>query len=294
MTVLRGNAQVLPDGNVIAGYSSSGYFAEFAEDGRVILEGHLASTRMSTYRTFKYGIDEVKLYPAEPIAVVCRSVEVGLGRKSGKMSIMYVSWNGATELTDWKFAMTNDQEAEGAVFSVVGTKKKKRGFETVVQLDYAGTYALVYGLDRDGNVLGKSAPVKCDDIVEAAYIKQEVDPEAFRKPLGSAGSFHATGNSGEDHETEQEQEHESEKEHESEVWPEDEQGREHESEEVNEQEPSSEAPKATVGGRPPNFIGTDRALVVDTAYREMTITLFLFVSLVGGLVLMRRFRRRIF
>ena len=304
MTVLRGNAQILPDGNVIAGYSSSGYFAEFAEDGRVILEGHLASTRMSTYRTFKYGIDEVKLYPAEPIALVCRSVEAGSGRKSRKMSIMYVSWNGATEVTDWKFAVTNDPEAEGAVFPVVGTKKKKRGFETVAQLDFAGTYALVYGLDKDGNMLGKSAPVKCEDIVEAAYVKQEVDPKAFRKPPGSAGSFHATGNSGGEHETEQgqegegepetgqEREHESEKEQESEVGPEDEQEREHESE--DEQEASSEAPKVATGGRPPNIIGTDRALVVDTAYHKMTITLFLFVSLVGGLLLMKRFRRQIF
>jgi hypothetical protein len=190
--------------------------------------------------------------------------------------------------------MTNDQEAEGALFPVVGTKKKKRGFETVVQLDYAGTYALVYGLGRDGNVLGKSAPVKCEDIVEAAYIKQKVDPKAFRKPPGSAGSFHATENSEEDHETEQEQKHESEKEHESEVEPEDGQERKHEAEEVNEQEPSSETPKTKAGSHPPNFIDTDRALLVDTAYRETTITLFLFVSLVGGLLLMRRFRRRIF
>lgn len=294
MTLLRGNTQTLPNGNVLAGYSSSGYFAEFTGDGKLAMDGHLSSTRMSTYRTFHYGIDEVKLFPAEPIALVCRTMEVGRGGKSRKISIMYVSWNGATEVTHWKFAMTNDEKAEGAVYPTVGTKTEKRGFETVAQLDYAGIYALAYGLDKDGNVLGKSEPVKCEDIVEVSYIKQPVDPKGFRRPPGSASNFRPKTPVKEpenerEHELENELKHASEsqqetgkEEHQNEKEP-------HEIEKQSEQRPSNEIAKA--GDRPANFFGVGRVFEIDTRRRDRSIMFFLFVSCLGGLLLIKRFRR---
>jgi hypothetical protein len=188
MTLLRGNTQVLPNGNVLGGWSSSGYFSEFTDNGTLVLEGNLGSIRMSTYRTYKFGIDEVRLFPAEPIALVCQTAQLSSGEPSaGKLGVMYVSWNGATEVTKWQFAVSDDENVEQEKFVILGSKEKS-GFETIAQFNFnqVGSFAVAYALDAVGNVLGKSTPVVCNDMVGVGSKSHLFeDPAAYYKPSGS-------------------------------------------------------------------------------------------------------------
>jgi hypothetical protein len=188
MTTLRGNAQVLPDGNVFAGWSNGGHIAEFAANGDLLLSGSLLSNRMSTYRTFKFGIDEVKLFPTEPISLICRTLEIPDSFPTRKLSIMYVSWNAATEVARWEFAATQE-DGPMARFTVIGLKDK-HGFETVAKFNEGGKFAIVHALDRDGKLLGKAAPVRCEDLVAAANSAEQsltgshADLKLYQKPPG--------------------------------------------------------------------------------------------------------------
>lgn len=299
VTMLRGNAQVLPNGNVLGGWSSSGYFSESTEDGTMVLQGNLGSTRTSTYRTYKFGIDEVKLFPAEPIALVCRTLQISDGPRPPKLSVMYVSWNGATEVKQWKFAVTEDAEADGARFTVIGSKEKQ-GFETVAQLSQGGKFALAYGLDQDGIVLRKSAPVQCMNIVEAGSISHQFeDPIAYHRHPGTFTDVPAVtdpgaapgtadeinGNVFHEHQ-EGEAEGSGAKESTSAATSDDETENK-----TQQKQPATEA--ASAGNAPPRLIDVGGAFMSDTSPRPLTIMLFSSVALAGVLLMMRRLRRRI-
>ena len=47
---LRGNMQILPNTNVVVGWSENGYLSEFTADGRCVLEARFVSSRFVTYR----------------------------------------------------------------------------------------------------------------------------------------------------------------------------------------------------------------------------------------------------
>jgi hypothetical protein len=68
---------------------------------------------------------------------------------------VYVSWNGATEVTRWQVLVgkANDD------LSVVATARMS-GFETAIPFRAKGKYIAVQALDRKGKVLGVSRTLK--------------------------------------------------------------------------------------------------------------------------------------
>jgi hypothetical protein len=231
---------------------------------------------------------------------------------------MYVSWNGATEVTQWKFAVADDEEVDGARFFVIG-KKDKTGFETVAQFDQGGIFAIAYALDREGNVLGKAAPVKCVDFVDAGKSDHTFeDPGVFRRPPGVGavtvpvvddvaapdvvdGTDRDVSHEGQEADAVSEggkewprpspsptapaklSDGETEKKHQQEK-----------EQEQKEKEPHPPVEAAAPGKAPPGMDGIDRAVIGSASPRLLTIILFLSVSSAGVLLLMRRLRRRIF
>ena len=143
---LRGNMQILPNTNIFVGWSSNGYMTEFTADGHNVLEASFASERYTTYRAYKFNFTG---HPSELPSLA--SYVYGVSSHTATTTI-YVSWNGATEVTSWNFYGSN----QSAELVLLGNAKRS-GFETMFM--YTGYIACVYGeaLAVDGRSLGNSS-----------------------------------------------------------------------------------------------------------------------------------------
>lgn len=150
LTRLRGSVQPLPNENVFVGWSEGGYMSEHAADGRVLLEARFISDRLSTYRAYKFPFVG---RPSAPPVLVSAIQDTD--------TVFHVSWNGATDVHEWRFlrhsgSVTGESVTREATDAREVSTARKADFETVhMARGYFG-YVSVEALDVDGNVLGKS------------------------------------------------------------------------------------------------------------------------------------------
>ena len=144
LTHLRGNAQQLANDHMFVCWSENSYTSEFSADGTLVMEAQMASHRLVSYRTYKFNFTAI---PSEPIAV--KAFVYGVTPETST-TVYYVSWNGATEVAEWKFyTVERDQPVH------IGTARRT-GFETMFMSDGMARTVLVEAVDRNGNSLGKS------------------------------------------------------------------------------------------------------------------------------------------
>lgn len=144
----QGTTQVLADGSVVVGWGSEGRVTEFDPAGEVVFDATWAPA--DSYRVYRLPWTG---RPETVPDVVAR--QVGDGDADSDAVEVYVSWNGATEVAEWRVV-----EA--------GTTAAKDGFETRIEVEAdalaAGGLAVgdeltVEALDATGAVIGTSAPV---------------------------------------------------------------------------------------------------------------------------------------
>lgn len=143
---LRGNFQMLPNGNLFAGWSDNSYISEHTYDGDVVMTANFASQRFVTYRTWKHNFTG---YPSEPPTL--KLYAFGMSPASST-TVGYVSWNGATEVATW---MVYRNSSSTAPLAHVG----RDGFETMFQLDGFEESLYIEAVSAAGQVLGQSQPV---------------------------------------------------------------------------------------------------------------------------------------
>jgi hypothetical protein len=138
----------MPNDNVLVGWSDSGYMSEHTMDNELVMEASFASSRFSTYRVFKSNFTGLPEHPPVLKSFVIKSQS----DKTYSMTMSYVSWNGATDIKDWKFY--GAQNATGD-FKYIG-QARKTGFETA--FSEKGEWKFVYAeaIAKDGSTLGKS------------------------------------------------------------------------------------------------------------------------------------------
>ncbi|KAI9662129.1 MAG: hypothetical protein M1831_002825 [Alyxoria varia] len=150
----QASMQVLPSGNVLLGYGFNGFFAEFAHDGKLLCEVHFeaasafTSGDIQSYRTSK------KPWIGKPQNPPDAVFEKG---------VVYVSWNGATEVYQWMLQALDPSWGE-AGYRAVDTVVKD-GFETAIPCDEANVwerYVRVVALNRNGTELGMSKKLDID------------------------------------------------------------------------------------------------------------------------------------
>lgn len=147
LTVARGNMQILPNTNVLMGWSENAKSSEFTADGRLVAEASFTSNRFVTYRAYKFNFIS---RPAEPPTM--KAFRYGAS-PSTTTCAFHVSWNGATEVRAWRFFARTRRSSE---FSLVATVKK-RGFETTgVAFGYQEE-AFAEAVAENGTALGRSA-----------------------------------------------------------------------------------------------------------------------------------------
>ncbi|KAK2754654.1 hypothetical protein FQN54_006787 [Arachnomyces sp. PD_36] len=146
LTRLRGSAQLLPDGNIFAGWSQQGYQSEFTPDGEVVMEAKFVSDRFSSYRSYK-GLWTGR--PTAPPAI--KSMAFGAS-VSGISTTVWVSWNGCTDIDSWNFYGHSSRSSEPILLG----NARKTGFETMFMATGYMGWVTAEALDADGNTIGKS------------------------------------------------------------------------------------------------------------------------------------------
>ncbi len=182
----QGSMQILPNGGVLMGWGNDGFWTEYApETYEIIFYGALGWTNTMNYRIHKFD-NWVGLPLTKPA--------IWIYSKEGDQMMMYVSWNGATEVKSWRFYGGSSKEGPWDELGEV----PKSGFESFYRHQVAHTYNYADALDKDGQVLGTSAVEKtfipneqlkefCDDIacrsIPTAQERQrekEAEEEAMR------------------------------------------------------------------------------------------------------------------
>jgi Arylsulfotransferase (ASST) len=140
----QGSMQVLADGQVLVGWGNLPYFSQFTAAGTLILDGQFPVGDQS-YRAFTAAWTA---HPTDKPAVAARVNPAG-------GSVVYASWNGATEVKTWTVLAGKTADA----LAKVGAQQRS-GFETMVTVNSAGPFFAVTAQDADGHVLGRSATVQ--------------------------------------------------------------------------------------------------------------------------------------
>ncbi len=138
----EGNYQQLDRGHSFIGWGSQPYFTEFDSRGRQVFDGRFTGLT-SSYRAYRFDWSGT---PQTRPAVSASS--------SSKATTVYVSWNGATNVTSWQVLAGRSagslQPAKSAA---------KDGFETAITIA-SEPYVSVQALDAGGNVLSTSRTVR--------------------------------------------------------------------------------------------------------------------------------------
>jgi len=140
----QGSMQVLGDGGVLVGWGNLPYFSQFTAEGALILDGQFPVGDQS-YRAFTAAWTG---HPADEPAAAARVNPAG-------GSVVYASWNGATEVNTWTVGAGKTADALARVGS-----QPRSGFETVITVNSEGPYFAVKAIDAGNHILGRSAAVR--------------------------------------------------------------------------------------------------------------------------------------
>jgi hypothetical protein len=138
-----GSVQDLPGWNRFVGWGTTTYYTEYGPKGEVLLDGHLEGG-FESYRAFKHAWSAI---PSSPPAVAAR--------RHDRRTLVYVSWNGATEVARWE---VNSGKTPNSMRPAGSAAKK--GFETLITLEDEPAYVKVTAIDSKGAAIGSSNEVK--------------------------------------------------------------------------------------------------------------------------------------
>ncbi|RFU31497.1 hypothetical protein B7463_g4795, partial [Scytalidium lignicola] len=132
LNVSQGSVQLLPEsGNVLVGFGNSPTWVEFSADGEVLCSAHFAPHL--AYEILDFGF--AKSYRIFKSPWVGRPKTVpDVRAKGGKV---YVSWNGATEVTGWRLETAKALKAKDDEFVTI-QELERNGFETSFTLGNIG------------------------------------------------------------------------------------------------------------------------------------------------------------
>ncbi|TML89602.1 MAG: ArsR family transcriptional regulator [Actinobacteria bacterium] len=143
LSPFMGNAQLLPNGNVVVGWGGLPYVTEFHRGGGVSFDARLPAGGQN-YRAFRLPWVG---HPHDAPRLVAH-------RASGRR-LLYASWNGATEVAAWRLeAGARPDDLQTAL------TRPKKGFETSLPVPASGTYASAVALGPVGEELGRSTTIR--------------------------------------------------------------------------------------------------------------------------------------
>ncbi|KAI2680407.1 hypothetical protein DTO027I6_3589 [Penicillium roqueforti] len=146
LTRLRGSARPLPNGNVFIGWSERGYSSEHTSNGELLMTARFASDRYSTYRSYKGEFTGRPTAPPDLVASVYGTHDEDM------TTIIHVSWNGATDVVQWKFYAQAYDRGQPVLIGTIN----KTDFETMFIADGYMDFVSAEAIDAEGNVMHTS------------------------------------------------------------------------------------------------------------------------------------------
>jgi MFS family permease len=134
-----GDTQPLSNGDVFVGWGSEPYFSEYDRSGKLLFEGELPGPNLSYRATLESWVGKPSTKP------------LGAARTADGKTIVYASWNGATELASWRVL-----DRSSASKPTVLANRTKEGFETAIAVAQARGNLQLQALDANGRVIGTS------------------------------------------------------------------------------------------------------------------------------------------
>jgi Arylsulfotransferase (ASST) len=138
----EGNVQELPGGDDFVGWGQQPYFTEFNAKGEVVFDGRFVDSN-SSYRAYRF-----------PWIGTPATVPAVAASNSGSNTNVYVSWNGATQVSSWRVLAGATADTLQAVETAT-----KQGFESQLAIP-AQPYVQVQALDSAGRTLATSSVVQ--------------------------------------------------------------------------------------------------------------------------------------
>ncbi|EPS29320.1 hypothetical protein PDE_04269 [Penicillium oxalicum 114-2] len=149
--VSQGNVQILDSGNVFVGWGHSAAYTEFSPEGVVVCNVHYGA---SAY--FQFGrVVSYRVTKADWVGMPDTLPDIAVAGDHA-----YVSWNGATEVREWRTEAWDGVSLRNMSFEIVG-QVVRDGFETEIWLPVNVTsYFRISAIDANGNVLVTSGTLK--------------------------------------------------------------------------------------------------------------------------------------
>jgi hypothetical protein len=139
-----GSFQVLPDGGFLLDWGSHSWLSQYDASGALVLDAQLEPDADDSYRDYRLP------WSARPAAAPA------LAASSGRSStVVYASWNGATDVASWRVLAGNDRRALQPVATATRT-----GFETSIGVAGRPRFVRVQALAAGGEVLASSRAIR--------------------------------------------------------------------------------------------------------------------------------------
>ncbi|KAI5866072.1 ASST-domain-containing protein [Durotheca rogersii] len=153
----QGSTRILPNGNAIVNWGSSGAVTEFLANGTPIFHAYLDSGELGigveNYRGFRYNWTGL---PTEDPAIVALESDEGI--------TAYVSWNGDTETRAWRFYAQTDEKGSRKFLGEV----ERVSFETSLPIGHENIAGIVAeAIGKDGRSLRTTG---------VAFVEPEIRP----------------------------------------------------------------------------------------------------------------------
>ena len=148
----RGNMHVLDNGNVWMGWSERAQQSEHSPDGTLLMEARFVPDWIGSYRNYKAPFVGKPLTDPD----VSSAVYYEHDSVENCSTWVFVSWNGDTEVKNWKLYGTTSEDGDMELIN----STKRIGFETAWNVTGYLRSVRLEGLDKNDDVIGKSAVVK--------------------------------------------------------------------------------------------------------------------------------------
>lgn len=147
----QGSTQLLPNGNAVVNWGSSGALTEFNSKGEVLFHTYFDSgflgLGVENYRGFRYNWTGI---PHEDPAIIALHNDAGTS--------IHVSWNGDTETAHWHFYAVTTEPATRTLIGEV----PRTSFETSLKISHKVVHAVAEAINADGKIIRSTRIVKAE------------------------------------------------------------------------------------------------------------------------------------
>lgn len=140
----QGSMELQPNSNWLMGWGQEPYLSEYSHDGTMLWSAQFGVGNVQGYRASRGN------WTAYPTTTPAMNVTKD---DTAATYDIYVSWNGATEISSWELLGSDSDAAKGTSLANV----TKTGFETsftLQQSDVSATYFQARALTASGETLG--------------------------------------------------------------------------------------------------------------------------------------------